>query len=119
MNALRLNLVSKKLASVDKENKRVEEGHKTETQETKKIQETQEKNQEKEGTGKMKKTIKVEGMMCHNCENHVKKALERIDGVESVVASHEKGTVEVTLTKEVDDNILCEAIKEEGYTPQV
>ena len=119
MNALRLNLVSKKLASVDKENKRVEEGHKTETQETKKIQETQEKNQEKEGISKMKKTIKVEGMMCHNCENHVKKALERIDGVESAVASHEKGIVEVALSKVVDDNILCEAIKEEGYTPQV
>ena len=118
MNALRLNLVSKKLASVDKENKRVEEGHKTETQETKKIQETQEKNQEKEGISKMKKTIKVEGMMCHNCENHVKKALERIDGVESAVASHEKGIVEVALSKVVDDNILCEAIKEEGYTPQ-
>ena len=61
--------------------------------------------------------MKVEGMMCHNCEKHVKKALEKIYGVESVVASHEKGTVEVTLTKEVDDNILCEAIKEEGYTP--
>ena len=118
MNALRLNLVSKKLASVDKENKRVEEGHKTETQETKKIQETQEKNQEKEGISKMKKTIKVEGMMCHNCENHVKKALERIDGVESAVASHEKGIVEVALSKVVDDNILCEAINEEGYTPQ-
>ncbi|SDY23700.1 heavy metal translocating P-type ATPase [Lachnobacterium bovis] len=122
MNALRLNLVTKKLFSSQKNNKQTLETNITQeisekAQETNITQNNYEKNKEKEGISKMTKTIKVEGMMCHNCENHVKKALEKIDGVESVVASHEKGTVEVTLTKEVDDNTLCEAIKEEGYTP--
>ncbi|WP_027422042.1 heavy metal translocating P-type ATPase [Lachnobacterium bovis] len=122
MNALRLNLVTKKLFSSQKNNKQTLETNITQeisekAQETNITQNNYEKNKEKEGIRQMTKTFKVEGMMCHNCENHVKKALEKIDGVESVVASHEKGTVEVTLTKEVDDNTLCEAIKEEGYTP--
>ncbi|WP_029067256.1 heavy metal translocating P-type ATPase [Lachnobacterium bovis] len=123
MNALRLNLVTKKLFSSQKNNKQTLETNITQeisekAQETNITQNNYEKNKEKEGIREMTKTIKVEGMMCHNCENHVKKALEKIDGVESVVASHEKGTVEVTLTKEVDDNTLCEAIKEEGYEPK-
>ena len=29
----------------------------------------------------MKKTLKIEGMMCEHCEMHVKKALDSIEGV--------------------------------------
>lgn len=67
---------------------------------------------------KMKKTIEVEGMMCHNCENHVKKALSAIDGVVSVEANHETDTVVVELEKEVEEKVLFDAISEEGYTPK-
>lgn len=63
----------------------------------------------------MKKTIKVEGMMCMHCEAHVTKALEVIEGVEKAVASHKKGTVEVKLTADVDDGILKSAIEAAGY----
>lgn len=61
------------------------------------------------------KTINVEGMMCSHCENAVKNALEEIDGVEQCVANHEKGTAVVTLSKDVDLNLLKQAIEAWGY----
>lgn len=61
------------------------------------------------------KILKVEGMMCSHCEMHVKKALEAISGVESAVASHEKGTAVVTLSASVDDATLRKAVEEAGY----
>lgn len=63
----------------------------------------------------MEKKFNVKGMMCHHCENHVKKALEAIDGVESAVASHTEGTVVITLSKDVSDEELKKAITDEGY----
>ncbi|MCD8028990.1 MAG: cadmium-translocating P-type ATPase [Erysipelotrichaceae bacterium] len=64
----------------------------------------------------MEKIIKVEGMMCQHCEMHVKKALEALDGVESAVTSHEKGTAVVTVNDAFDVNAAKAAIEEEGYT---
>ena len=66
----------------------------------------------------MTKTMKIEGMMCHHCEAHVKKALEAIDGVESAAPDHEKGTAVVTLTKAVDDAVLKEAVEACDYRVQ-
>ncbi len=57
----------------------------------------------------------VEGMMCSGCENRVKNALSLIDGVEAVKASFETGVVRITLTKEVPENDLKEAIEDLGY----
>ena len=65
---------------------------------------------------KMTKTMKIEGMMCPHCEAHTKKALEAIDGVESAVASHEAGNAVVTLTKDVDNEVLKAAVEDAGYT---
>lgn len=61
------------------------------------------------------KTLKVEGMMCHNCENHVKKALEAIKGVEEAAASHESGEVKIKLSKDVPEEKLEKAISDAGY----
>ncbi len=63
----------------------------------------------------MKKTLKIEGMMCGHCEMHVKKALEAIDGVNGAEVSHETGTAVVTLEKEVPDDVLKQAVAEQGY----
>jgi len=63
----------------------------------------------------MKTVLKVEGMMCPRCEAHVKKALERIEGVAEAIASHEAGTVTVTLSSPVEAAVLKLAIEEEGY----
>ena len=64
----------------------------------------------------MTKTIKIEGMMCNHCENTVKKALEALDQVQEAVVSHEAGTAVVTLTGEVADDVLKEAIEAKDYT---
>ena len=63
----------------------------------------------------MEKTLHIEGMMCAHCEAHVKKALEAIDGVSAAVASHEKGTAVVTLTKPVDNDVLRQAVEAQEY----
>ncbi len=62
----------------------------------------------------MKKTMKIEGMMCGHCEARVKKALEAIDGVSAEV-SHEKGTAVVTSEKEVPDAVLKKAVEDQDY----
>ncbi|MBQ1871067.1 MAG: metal-transporting ATPase [Lachnospiraceae bacterium] len=65
--------------------------------------------------GKMKKTLKVEGMMCEHCEARVKKALEAVDGVESAVADHNANTAVVTLSADVADDILKKAVEDQDY----
>ena len=63
----------------------------------------------------MTKTLKVEGMMCEHCEARVKKALEAIEGVESAVADHNAGTAVVTLSADVADEVLKEAVEAQDY----
>lgn len=63
----------------------------------------------------MKKIMKIEGIMCMHCEARVTSALSAIDGVNSVTASHKKGTAVVKLEKEVADDILRNAVEKEGY----
>ena len=63
----------------------------------------------------MEKVFNVTGMMCHHCENHVKKALEAIDGVELATAVYTEGKVTVQLSKDVDDATIIKAITDEGY----
>ena len=63
----------------------------------------------------MKKTLKIEGMMCGHCEMHTKKALEALDGVTKVEVSHKTGTAVVTLDKDVSNDVLKQAVAEQGY----
>ena len=72
-------------------------------------------NNKKEEDNQMTKTIYIEGMMCGHCEAHVKKALEAIDGVAEAQVSHEKGTAVVTLTADVEDEVLTKAVEEQDY----
>lgn len=99
-NALRLNLVNVHSPKHDKKKKAVDI-----------CLDTTVKNKEENNMV----TIKVEGMMCPHCEAAVNKALEAIDGVESASASHEKGEVAVTLSKDVDIAVLESAITDAGY----
>ena len=63
----------------------------------------------------LSKTIQIEGMMCGHCEATVKKALEELKNVQNAEVSHEKGTAIVTLTGEVNDKTIKNAIKVAGY----
>ena len=93
-NALRLNLIDVYNSHRDHKRK-----HKEKKQEEK----------------LMEKTLHIEGMMCPHCEAHTKKALEAIDGVESAVASHTEGNAVVTLSHDVDNEVLTKAVTEAGY----
>ncbi len=99
MNALRLNLFNPHNSKKDRKIK-----HKTKKNE----------DIEKEEND-MHRTLKIEGMMCEHCEAHTKAALEAVDGVSLAEVSHKSGTAEVTLTKQVDDEALKQAVEAEGY----
>ncbi len=64
---------------------------------------------------KMKKTMKIEGMMCPHCEARVRSILEGIDGVESAEVSHKNGTAILTLTNDVENDVLVSKVSSEGY----
>ncbi len=105
MNALRLNLFDPHDAGHDRKEKSIsaealEQIVNAETIKEDKI---------------MKKTLKVEGMMCVHCEARVKKTLEAIPGVESAVADHTAGTAVVTLNAPVADEVLREAVEAQDY----
>ena len=63
----------------------------------------------------MKKTMKIEGMMCAHCEAAVKKALEAIPEVVDAEVSHTAGTAVVTLQSPVDDAALKKAVEDKDY----
>ena len=63
----------------------------------------------------MKKTIKIEGLMCSHCDARVKKALEAVPGVASANADHEKGQAVVELSADVADDALKAAVEAQDY----
>lgn len=99
MNALRLNLVN-----IDKPAK------------ARKARKTKKTADADNGDKNMKKTLKIEGMMCTHCSGRVKKALESLDAVVCAEVSHEKGTAIVTLTGTVSDELLKATVEEQGYS---
>ena len=74
-------------------------------------------SQDKKGNDTMKKTMKIDGMMCEHCEATVKKALESIDGVAGAKPDHIKGCAEIELAHDVSDAILRKAVEDAGYVP--
>lgn len=67
------------------------------------------------GGKEMKKVLKVEGMTCGHCKMAVEKALKSVDGVENAVVDLANKSAEVTLTKEVNDDVLKKAVEDAGY----
>ena len=69
----------------------------------------------KENNSDDKITIKIDGMMCQHCVNHVTKALQSVDGVNNINVSLEENQA----TFNADENKLTqitEAVAEAGYT---
>lgn len=104
-NALRLNFFSMYNAAKDKKVK-----HEVVLQA---IEETEIKN-EKENMI-MEKTMEIKGMMCGHCEATVKKALEKIEGVEEAIVSHEQGTAIVKMSEEVSEELLKQVVEDRDY----
>lgn len=61
-------------------------------------------------------TVKIGGMMCGHCEMMVKRALEKLEGVESAQASHTEGKAVLTCSAPVEEGLLREAIESEDFT---
>lgn len=76
-----------------------------------KIKQSQKRKEEKI----MKKTMKIEGMMCPHCEARVKKVLEEIEGVTEAIVSHKDGTAIVTMATEISNEALAKIITDNGY----
>ena len=62
----------------------------------------------------MRKTIRIEGMMCANCVKHVKNALEALPGVKAEVSLKNKTAV-VEFSGDVTDEMLKKAVTDEEY----
>ncbi|MBR4159544.1 MAG: metal-transporting ATPase, partial [Spirochaetia bacterium] len=63
----------------------------------------------------MKKTVKIEGMMCPHCEANVKKTLEALGNVTGAEVSHKAGTAVLSLSGDVDDAVIKKAVEDKGY----
>ena len=65
--------------------------------------------------------LKVEGMTCGFCVQHVAEALEKMPGVKNAEVSLEDKSISVTLKKEgsASDEDLIKAVKEAGYEASV
>ena len=72
-------------------------------------------NFNKQRSKNMKKTLKIEGMMCPHCEARVKKLLEEMPFVESTEVSHKTGEAILTLSGEMDETAVRKTIEENGY----
>lgn len=79
--------------------------------------ETENKPQGKDES--MEKVLHVEGMMCQNCVSHVKKGLERVEGVEEAQVDLEGKSATVKLSADVPDQTLIDAVVEEGYEAKI
>ena len=116
-NALRLNLFRMYDAGKDRRIKNTVTGQ-TAAAAAKEQDDAPEKNTEnnqKKENETMKKTMKINGMMCGHCEARVKKALEAVDGVQEAVVSHEAGNAVVTLSGDVADEVLKKAVEDQDY----
>ena len=63
----------------------------------------------------MKKTVRIEGMMCPHCEANVKKTLEALGNVASAEVSHKAETAVLSLSGDVDDAVIKKAVEDKGY----
>ncbi|WP_418745489.1 heavy metal translocating P-type ATPase [Frisingicoccus sp.] len=112
-NALRLNFFNMHNASKDKKIQSVDVSeavaavreNKTESEmETCGIQEAV-----------MTKTLEIEGMMCGHCEKMVKRCLEKFPQISEAVVSFEAGTAVVSMSDDVPEEEIKQAIEKAGY----
>ncbi len=102
MNALRLNLFKMRDASHDKP---LHGGN------SEKITIPQ----REKGSVSMKKTLKIEGMMCGHCEATVKKALEALPFIVSAAPNHNDNIATVEVEGEFDEAVVREVIESKDF----
>ncbi|MBR3126208.1 MAG: heavy metal translocating P-type ATPase [Mogibacterium sp.] len=110
-NALRLNLFDAGERKSPDQDRSISSSQTGAAEDAASVSNTNNESEEK----LMQKTMKIEGMMCPHCEAAVKKALEALEGVEAAEVSHEAGTAVVSMTAEVADDVLKEAVEAKEY----
>ncbi|HII72312.1 TPA: heavy-metal-associated domain-containing protein [Candidatus Woesearchaeota archaeon] len=63
----------------------------------------------------MKKDFNVKGMHCKSCGMLIKDSVGEIPGVNEVLVSHALGKVMVDCDDSVDEGLIKEAIRKEGF----
>lgn len=61
-----------------------------------------------------KKMVRIDGMMCENCEARVERYINEIPGA-ACRASHKKNHAIVSYEKEIDDDAIRAAVEKAGY----
>ncbi len=74
-------------------------------------------NNNEKGAELMKKVITVNGMSCNHCKMAVEKALKAVEGVEDAVVDLDAKTATVTLSANVADEVMMEAIRAKDFEP--
>ena len=62
----------------------------------------------------MQKKFNIE-VDCANCAAKIETAIKQLDGVTNAEVSHKTGTAVVTLNQDVSDDVLKQAVAEQGY----
>lgn len=65
----------------------------------------------------MEKKMLINGMMCAHCKATVEKALCAVEGVVACTVDLEAKTAAITLSADVADETLFEAVKAKRFTP--
>ena len=79
------------------------------------VTENKKKKKEEKGETVMKKTVKIEGMMCMHCAKAVEKALGGVEGVTGVTVSLEEKQAVVEGTDVMKEDALKAAVVDAGY----
>lgn len=108
MNALRLNLFNVRSSSRDKKKKM------TALPDWNTISGKPSSAEKPEAAGG-KAVVLVEGMMCENCENHVKKALESLPFITGARADHKTGRVSITYSSQPDEAAMKQVLAKADY----
>lgn len=108
MNALRLNLFNVRSSSRDKKKKM------TALPDWDTISGKPSSAEKPEAAGG-KAVVLVEGMMCENCENHVKKALESLPFITGARADHKTSRVSITYSSQPDEAAMKQVLAKADY----
>ena len=61
------------------------------------------------------KEIKIVGMHCNSCVNAVELSLKDLDGIEDAKADLDSGITKITMSQDVSDEDIKEAVEEAGF----
>ncbi len=62
-----------------------------------------------------KTTLKIDGMMCSMCENHVNEAIRNAFDVDKITSSHSKGESVIISREALNEDSLKTAVEKTGY----